>query len=218
MRISPRSVSAIVMCAWLSLLLSAHAMAGNDFVSAPSIKPKPNAPPVPSPLIGLPKSVKAMPAVSRAYMDAIKVLEEDSECSRFFGGTEVATGVLNKMAARLTVASLDSPMVGIRMQGDIGHVTNFRTGHSYRLFEKVVVNSYGPFANLFDRGRTFAGSYPASSRRGRALMLLHELAHLMKGPDGEWLIPDDGGGRNPMLSLRNTETIERVCRGRMKFI
>lgn len=218
MRISPRSIRVIIMCTCLSLLLSAHATAGNDFVSAPPITPKPNAPPVPSPLIGLPKSVKAMPAVSRAYTDAIKILEEDSECSRFFGGTEVATGVLNKMTARLTVASLSSPMVGIRMQGDIGHVSNFRTGHSYRLFEKVVVNSYGPFASISDRRRAFVGSYPASSRRGRVLMLLHELAHLMKGPNGEWLIPDDGGGRNPMLSLRNTETIERVCRGRMKFI
>ena len=218
MKISPRSIRAIVMCTWLSLLLGAHVTAGNDFVSAPSITPKPNVPSVPSPLIGLPKAMKAMPAVSRAYTDVVKILEEDSDCSRFFGGTEVATGVLNKMAARLTVASLDNPMVGIRMQGDIGNVTNFRTGHSYRLFEKVVVNSYGPFANLINRGRTFAGSYPASSRRGRALMLLHELAHLMKGPNGEWLIPDDGGGRNSMLSLRNTETIERVCRGRMKFI
>jgi hypothetical protein len=41
------------------------------------------------------------------------------------------------------------------------------------------------------------------------LMMLHELAHLVKGDDGKWLIPDDGD--DPYLSAQNTRTVEKHC-------
>ncbi len=43
-------------------------------------------------------------------------------------------------------------------------------------------------------------------------MLLHELAHLMTNPNGDYLIPDDGKGNHPMLSVQNSKTIEATCR------
>jgi hypothetical protein len=42
------------------------------------------------------------------------------------------------------------------------------------------------------------------------LMLLHELAHLVKGQNGSWLIPDDGN--SPALSAQNTALIESQCK------
>ena len=40
-------------------------------------------------------------------------------------------------------------------------------------------------------------------------MFLHELGHLMKGPDGHWLLPDDGSDEE--LSSRNSQRIELLC-------
>jgi hypothetical protein len=40
-------------------------------------------------------------------------------------------------------------------------------------------------------------------------MLLHELGHLMKGPNGDWLLPDDG--KSFTDSLSNTRKIESIC-------
>ena len=48
------------------------------------------------------------------------------------------------------------------------------------------------------------------------LMLLHELAHLIAGPDGRWLIPDDGN--NQELSRKNTLLVEARCRDQIKEI
>lgn len=62
------------------------------------------------------------------------------------------------------------------------------------------------------------GPYEASSRRGRALALLHELAHLIGqvGPDGNvsWLIPTDGNV--PGQSERNTETVLAQCQSEIE--
>jgi hypothetical protein len=53
------------------------------------------------------------------------------------------------------------------------------------------------------------GRFPAASRPARALMLLHELGHLIRGSEG-WLLQPDGG--DAVLSDRNTRTVESRCK------
>jgi hypothetical protein len=47
-------------------------------------------------------------------------------------------------------------------------------------------------------------------------MLLHELGHLLRGPDGRWLLPDDGG--NEVQSATNTMTIMDKCSEQIKSL
>ena len=79
-----------------------------------------------------------------------------------------------------------------------GQYTNYHdqlTGVSYRLFDVATINSSGPF---FDRSSTSSlskvsiGRFSAHTREARALILLHELGHLVEGSDGKWLLPNDG--------------------------
>jgi hypothetical protein len=97
---------------------------------------------------------------------------------------------------------------------NFGSVTNAATGLEYRLPAQgsAIVNRIGPFYNA---GRV--GSFTSNSRQGRALAILHELAHLIRtgtlvtdqGAEPLWLIPDDGGDNEQ--SQRNTETVEAAC-------
>ncbi|MCA1567640.1 MAG: hypothetical protein LC803_18725 [Acidobacteria bacterium] len=146
------------------------------------------------------------------YRDAYRILKEDNSCSRFFGGPVKATDVLNHFAEQLKPSRMVNIMVAIQMGGAYMHVRNPRTGASYRLFEQVMVNSEGPFsmapmANAAQR--QFIGHFRLNTRPARALILLHELGHLVQRPDGHWLLPNDGD--NPKLSVRNTRTVESHC-------
>lgn len=154
------------------------------------------------------------PAVEGAYADAFRVLSADNECSGFFGGPRVAVTVLNEFSRRLRRRTLGAGDVGLLMAGDYTTYRDQRMGASYRLFDEAVVNSNGPFvaAPTLYGARLRVGRFPAASREGRALMLLHELGHLIRGQDG-WLLPNDGG--DAALSDRNTRTVESRCLGQL---
>lgn len=154
--------------------------------------------------------------LGRAYLDAFAILSEDNSCSRFFGGAVGATLVLNKLGEQLQTTLLDNPAVGIRMRGYVTNYTDMSTGVSYRLFDKALVNTEGPFYAGRRVNALTVGSFWQNSREARTLMLLHELAHLIKGADGSWLIPDDAG--DPHLSQRNTATIEAACRAQIRAL
>jgi hypothetical protein len=146
------------------------------------------------------------------YRDAYRILKEDNSCSRFFGGAVRATEVLNHFAEQLKPARMVNNMVAIQMSGAYVHVENPRTGASYRLFEQVMVNSEGPFSMapmVNAEQRQLIGHFRLNTRPARALILLHELGHLVRRPDGRWLLPNDGD--NPQLSVRNTRTVESHC-------
>lgn len=149
--------------------------------------------------------------VGTAYLDALSILEEKGTCSEFFGGSEGATLVLNELITKLQESPIKEKNVGIRMSGEVVTVTNMRLNLKYRMFEKAIVNTTGPFFRI-GNGRERMGSFRSATREARALMLLHELAHLMTTPNGDWLIPEDGKGTPPALNLRNTETFEAACR------
>jgi hypothetical protein len=119
--------------------------------------------------------------------------------------------VLNNLSQQLQKKHLGDGKVGIKMSGQYANVTNQRTGASFRLFEQALINSGGPFFRASQSGglSVVVGSFPSHSREAKVLMLLHELAHLVRGKDGEWLIPNDGN--KPAISYQNTRTIESHC-------
>jgi hypothetical protein len=94
------------------------------------------------------------------------------------------------------------------------------SGVSYRLFDRIMVNSNGSFyqrrADANNNFPTNVGKFPPGSRSARALILLHELGHLIEGGDGIWLIPDDG--RDGSLSKANTLRVQKACRRELEAL
>ncbi len=157
--------------------------------------------------------------IDKAYLDAYAILNESNSCSRFFGGSRIATSALNSLRPRLKTSVIENH-VGISMFGPFTLVTDSQTGVSYRLFQNVVVNLRGPFYRSDNyRSQIFfkkIGYYPANTREARVTMLLHELGHLLPGSDGRWLLPDDGG--NPIQIAANTATIMDKCSEQIKSL
>ncbi len=150
--------------------------------------------------------------LDRAYLDARTLLDHNSTCSQFYGGS-ASEQVLVELAVRLRTGLINDTKIGIKMSGSFTWFVDSERGISYRLFEEAEINSIGPFY----RSKIFpaepfvpnVGSFHPNTREARILILLHELAHLIKGRNGMWLIPDDGG--NPRLSHQNTLTVESRC-------
>jgi len=147
-----------------------------------------------------------------AYYDAMRILGSGNQCSAFFGGPEASVTVFGNFMSGVKRAYLPAS-IGVKMSGDYTNVLNANTQLKYRLFATTSVNMAGPFYQR--KGSPFSpsvfgvGSFPASSREARVLMLLHELGHLMKGNDGNWLLPDDGFSM--VDSLNNTRKVESIC-------
>ena len=162
-------------------------------------------PPVPSPLI------EADKVLASAYFDTMGILSTNNECSRFFGGPAVAVDAFSRLAGRVR-KDHTAPEIGMGMSGATENFFNVQTKQEYRLFEKVVLNANGPFYRGQAAGSAPArrlGSFEPNTRAARALIFLHELGHMVKGANGKWLLPNDGG--NEGLSRRNSITIENVC-------
>jgi hypothetical protein len=172
-------------------------------------------------------------AVDQAVRDALNILGQNNDCSKVFGletydsdgnlvdeRTDV-TEIVKALGKQLKPGRLDDKNVGIRMQnnGTPGAtVSNQITGLEYRLFNEAIVNTNGPF---FTNGRRI-GNYSSTSRAGRALAVLHEVAHLRKvghytNKDGRrintYLIPpDDEEEESSETSQKNTAAIEKACK------
>jgi hypothetical protein len=164
-----------------------------------------------------PPAPEALPpaglADAASYADAFRVLSYESSCSRFYGGPNLALTVLNGLASQLRRRSLGHEGVGILMTGGYELYRDGATGRGYRLFREAYVNSDGPFIYRVPRPqspRLRVGRFEAETRQAKALLLLHELGHLVGAPTGDkWLLPDDGG--DARRSERNTQTIESQC-------
>ena len=163
----------------------------------------------PAPPLDLPERPSLL---DKAYLDAYAIVSENNSCSGFFGGPRMATVALNALRPRLQTAVLLNN-VGIAMHGQIINGTDAKTGLRYRLFQKSQVNLSGPFfrsaSNLTQGFYRSIGRYPANTRRARALMLLHELGHLVPSGGGRWLLPDDGN--DPVRVAANTDTVMDTC-------
>jgi len=152
-------------------------------------------------------------SITQAYVDVFKILNNQNTCSDFYRGPRTATTVLNGFVIRVKSQSLMRE-VSFQMAGSPRVIHDSTTGASYRLFEKTMVNINGSFyQRRADPMRKFpsdVGNFAPGSRAARALIILHELGHLIQNDNGEWLIPDDGfDGRK---SKENTLRVEKVCR------
>ena len=154
----------------------------------------------------------SLTALDRVYLDALTVLGEKNTCSGFFGGSG-SVHVLSELVSKLRAASCNDSRMGMRMSGPVTFLKSTENGISYRLFKDAELNTAGPFykSKVFpaEPHVPHVGSFRPNTREARVLILLHELAHLIRGRDGTWLIPDDGG--NTRLSRFNTLTVEARC-------
>ena len=156
-------------------------------------------------------------SITRAYSDVFKILSNPNTCSDFYRGPRTATTVLNGFVRRVKSQSLLRD-VSFEMVGSPRIIRDPATGASYRLFEKTMVNINGSFyQRREDPMRKFpsdVGNFAPGSRAARALILLHELGHLIQDENGEWLIPDDGFDRTQ--SKENTMRVQQACRQELK--
>jgi hypothetical protein len=151
--------------------------------------------------------------ITQAYADVFRILSDPNTCSRFYGGPRAATTVLNGFVTLMKPQPLVRN-VSFEMAGRPRVIRDSATGAWYRLFEKTMVNTNGSFyQRREDPLRKFpsdVGSFAPGSRQARALILLHELGHLIQSDDGDWLIPDDG--HDGPRSQANTLRVQNECR------
>lgn len=148
--------------------------------------------------------------LDRAYLDVRALLNQRGSCGDFFGGP-AAERVLEELVNKLDEKPIGDVRISISMYGRFTLVQ--AEGISYRLFATANLNTHGPFykTKVFPAEPLVpnVGSFRPNTRAARALILLHELAHLIRGRDGRWLIPDDG--TDPQLSRQNTSQVESRC-------
>ena len=157
--------------------------------------------------------VKTDWSIKQAYYDVFKILSNQNSCSSFYGGPRTATTVLNDFVLLVKAEPL-LRQVTFQMVGTPRLFRSSATGVSYRLFDKTLVNTNGSFyqrrVEIMHEYPSDIGSYSPGTRPARALILLHELGHLIQDENGEWLIPDDGfDGRQ---SQENTLRVQQMCR------
>jgi hypothetical protein len=159
---------------------------------------------------------KAKP-LEQAFHDAISILSKNNSCSRFCGDPKAAQDVLRRLATQFQIHLLRDSRTGIEMSGNFTYFDQTEEHGGYRLFAAATINTRGPFfkAKVFPAEPYVlpVGSFLPNTREARVLMLLHELAHLVRGQNGSWLIPDDGNV--PALSKQNTALIESQCRAQI---
>jgi hypothetical protein len=166
------------------------------------------------------RGASAMPLTlaDTALADVREILSRENSCSSFFGGSSEVVAVLDGLAGRIRLMRLPDRFIGIRMSGGETTFISYLTGYEYRLFKQVTINTAGPFYNS---GNAFSpmprcGSFWPNTREARALMLLHELGHMIKGANGKWLLPDDGN--SDQLSKSNTRLVESRCMAQIKAL
>ena len=157
--------------------------------------------------------------LTQAYSDVFKILSSPNSCSDFYRGPRAATTVLNDLVDHVKPEPLLRE-ISFQMAGNLRYIHNNSAGVVYRLFDRATVNTDGSFyQRRADPTRNVpadVGNFLPGSRRARALILLHELAHLIEGDNGAWLIPDDG--YNVAQSRANSLRIQKVCRVQLETL
>ena len=157
--------------------------------------------------------------LTRAYSDVFKILSDQNDCSSFYGGPHVATTVLKDFFTHIKAQPLASE-ISFQMEGRPRLLRDTATGARYRLFDTAMVNTNGSFyqrrVDWLDKFPSDVGLFSPGTRRARALILLHELGHLIEGDDGTWLLPDDG--LNGPRSKANTLRVQTACQAQLKTL
>ena len=161
-------------------------------------------------------SADQLSPLDKAYLDAFSILRQDNTCSRFYGGSRVIE-VLNELKKQLKATNIGT-RIAVRMSGETMFVTSLKYGITYRLFDKAELNLRGAFysGNSFRHGESVPpiGRFLPNTRQARVTILLHELGHLVRNADKQWLLPNDGN--NELLSHQNTQQIIAVCGEQIK--
>lgn len=170
-------------------------------------------PAAPSPLISKDR------VLGSAYFNTLRVLSSENSCSAFFGGSVTATDVFKQMIARVR-KDHQAAAIGMSMSGAIVTVRNELTKKDYRLFDRVSINTNGPFyrkrISQSDPALPRLGTFEPNTKEVRVLMFLHELGHVIKGEDGNYLLPNDG--KDEALSHQNSQKINDVCGEQIKSL
>ena len=166
----------------------------------------------PNPVELLPLSNPHSPTeLEQAYLDSFSILKYENKCSEFYGGSSAITA-LNELTKQIRPAHMDG-RIGIRMTGESTIVISALTGFTFRLFKKAEINLDGPFYQgraSYVRGRVpQIGPFEPNTREARATTVLHELGHLIRGRNGQWLLPNDGEDFGE--SEANTRRVLNVC-------
>ena len=158
-------------------------------------------------------------SLAQAYSDVFKILSDQNPCSSFYGGPRAATTVLNDFVVLVQSQPMQRE-VTFQMVGTPRLLRDPATGASYRLFDRTLVNTNGSFyqrrVELMREYPSDVGDFAPGSRQARALILLHELGHLIQDEDGDWLIPDDG--HNGPQSKANTLRVQQACRVQLETL
>ena len=157
------------------------------------------------------KDERKLNELDKAYLDVFTILRDDNPCSRLYGGTG-AVEALNELMRVLRPSYLDR-QIAMRMSGQTTMYQNAATGFSFRMFEKAEINMLGSFYRGHtpsERRISIVADFQPNTRRTRAVLLLHELGHLVRGADKKWVLSDDGN--NLDLSVKNTAYVVDVCR------
>jgi hypothetical protein len=167
----------------------------------------------PSPLVSKDK------VLGSAYFNTLRVLSRENSCSAFFGGSGAAIDVFQRMIARVR-KDYQAATIGMSMSGATVTVRDELTKKNYRLFDRVTINTNGPFyrkrISPSDQSLPRLGTFEPNTNEVRVLMFLHELGHVIKGEDGNYLLPDDG--TNEALSHENSQKIIKVCGEQIKSL
>lgn len=205
------------------LLTTSNAAPSRVFSDAPGYDFGDHAPDPVEPSTNVTLPIAPSPLISEdrvlgsAYYDTLSILSTTNRCSDFFGGPAAAVDVFNKLIGKVEKDRF-SEHVAMRMSGPVTNLLNNISKLRYRIFDKVSINTKGPFYRT-----RFSDWYPLKPRIGtfepntkevRVLILLHELGHLLRGDDGNWLLPNDGD--NEDLSKMNSEKIKDVCGDQIK--
>jgi hypothetical protein len=153
---------------------------------------------------------KKLTALEKAYLDAFTILREENSCSQLYGGSHVIIA-LNEMVGMLRPTYMDRK-TGVRMSGVTTMRLDSPTGLTFRLFEKAELNLDGLFYkgnSLYTAHIPSIGIFPPNTREARVTVLLHELGHLVRKANKQWVLPDDGNDAD--RSRENTDKVIAVC-------
>ncbi len=185
-------------------------LAGKDRDANVAPKAKVEAPTAALPLIAKDRVLRT------AYYDTVSILTSNNACSDFFGGPGVVD-IFDQLISKARKEHFPRN-IGMQLSGSTINVFNSDSKKAYRVFERMSINTNGPFYRRkfsnWELSMSPVGRFEPNTREARVLMLLHELGHAVRGDDGDWLLPDDG--RDAELSKSNTSKIERVCKDQIR--
>jgi hypothetical protein len=125
---------------------------------------------------------------------------------------QARTGIMGAFDALTNVLAprlfYGRPGLGISTTSNLPYAMATSGSITHRVPSSSLVNTQG----IFFFNTTFVGPFASNSPAGQVLQILHELAHMAQGPNGAWLIMNDGPPMTTALvSIANTGQVAAHC-------